>query len=47
MPFYLGGWGMYLWKFVWRGGYGLISGGLRVLELAAERREAPLGKGAR
>jgi hypothetical protein len=31
----------------WRGWYGLIGGGTRVFELAAESREAALGYGAR
>jgi hypothetical protein len=31
----------------WLGGHGRISGGTRVLELAAESREAALGYGAR
>ena len=30
----------------WRGGYGRISGGLRMWELAGESREATLGYGA-
>jgi hypothetical protein len=31
----------------WRGRYGRITGGMRVLKLEADRREAALGKGAR
>jgi hypothetical protein len=31
----------------WREGNGRVSGGLRMLELAVESREAALGKGAR
>jgi hypothetical protein len=34
-------------KSFWRGGYGRINGGLRVLELAAHGREVTLGKVAR
>jgi hypothetical protein len=30
----------------WLGGYGRISGGIRVLELEADNREAAPGKGA-
>jgi hypothetical protein len=33
--------------FFWRGGYGRISGGTRVLEVAADSWEAALGHGAR
>jgi hypothetical protein len=31
----------------WRGVYGRINGGLKVLELAPDSREATLGMGAR
>jgi hypothetical protein len=34
-------------KCFWRGGYGRISGGLRVLDLVADIREASPWKGAR
>jgi hypothetical protein len=34
-------------KYFWRGGYERINGALRVLELAAKRRKAAIGKGAR
>jgi hypothetical protein len=40
--------GACIFKTVWRrGGYGWISGGTRMLEVAAESREASLGYGAR
>jgi hypothetical protein len=35
------------WTFIWREGYGRISGGTRVLELAADSQEATPRKGAR
>jgi hypothetical protein len=38
IPHYLRGWGMYLMSVWGRGGYRRISGGLRVLELAADNR---------
>jgi hypothetical protein len=37
-----GGWGFYLKSVWWREGYGRISGGLRLLVLAAGNREAAL-----
>jgi hypothetical protein len=46
VPFHLGGWGMHV-SYVWRGGYIRINGGLRVLELAADIREAALGRAIR
>jgi hypothetical protein len=45
VPF--GGMGPISMKRKLRGGYGRINDGLRVLELAADNREATLGKGAR
>jgi hypothetical protein len=35
-----------MWNILWREGYGRISGGMRVLEVAADSREATPGKGA-
>jgi hypothetical protein len=35
-----GEWDMYLMGVWWRGGYGRINGGLQLLELAADSREA-------
>jgi hypothetical protein len=45
MPSYLGD--VSVKYFFWRGGYGRISGWIRVFKLAADIRETTPGKGAR